>query len=80
VISFDRLKAAPMSDLIVLLHGSGTGSSSWMPIAASLAGSGASVVAPDLLGYGRSPPPGSSYGIAESNSEMRDPPMENPLS
>jgi pimeloyl-ACP methyl ester carboxylesterase len=59
-----------MSDLIVLLHGSGTGSSSWMPIAASLAGSGASVVAPDLLGYGRSPPPGSSYGIAEEVSHL----------
>jgi pimeloyl-ACP methyl ester carboxylesterase len=69
-----------MSDLIVLLHGAATGSSSWTTISASLSGSGASVVAPDLIGYGRSPPPSSSYGIAESNSDMRDPPMEDQLS
>jgi pimeloyl-ACP methyl ester carboxylesterase len=59
-----------MSDLIVLLHGSATGSSSWTPLAASLAGSSASVVAPDLIGYGRSPPPSSSYGIAEEVSHL----------
>jgi pimeloyl-ACP methyl ester carboxylesterase len=67
------VKAAAMSDLIVLLHGSATGSSTWTPISAPLAGSGASFTVPDLIGYGRSPPPSSSYGIAESNSDMRDP-------
>jgi hypothetical protein len=39
----------------MLLHGSATGSSSWTPISASLAASGASVVAPDLIGCGRFP-------------------------
>ena len=69
-----------MSDLIVLLHGAATGSLSWTPISASLAELGASFAVPDLIGYGRSPPPSSSYGIAESNSEMPDPPMEDRLS
>jgi hypothetical protein len=56
------------------------GSLSGTPISASLAALGASIVAPDLIGYGRPPPPGSYYGIAESNSEMRDRPMEDRLS
>src|SRR5271155_3212910 len=59
-----------MSDLIVLLSGAATGSSSWTPISAPLAALGASVVAPDLIGYGRSPPPSSSYGIAEEVSRL----------
>ncbi len=54
-----------MSDTIVLLHGSATGSSSWDPVAGPLASSGARVFAPDLLGYGQSPVPTGSYGIAE---------------
>jgi pimeloyl-ACP methyl ester carboxylesterase len=45
-------------------------SSSWTLISASLSGWGASVVAPDLIGYGRSPPPSSSYGIAEEVSHL----------
>jgi pimeloyl-ACP methyl ester carboxylesterase len=70
VTLFEWLKAAAMSDLIVLLHGSATGSSSWTPISAPLAALGASVIAPDLIGYGRSPPPSSSYGIAEEVSHL----------
>jgi pimeloyl-ACP methyl ester carboxylesterase len=42
-----------MSDLIVLLHGAATGSSSWTPVSAALTAAGARVVAPDLIGYGR---------------------------
>jgi membrane fusion protein, multidrug efflux system len=42
-----------MRDTIVLLHGAAT-ESSWCPVAGSLASSGASVFATDMLGYGRS--------------------------
>jgi pimeloyl-ACP methyl ester carboxylesterase len=59
-----------MSDTIVLLHGSATGSSSWDPVARSLVSSGASVLAPDMLGYGQSPAPTSSYGIAEEIAHL----------
>src|SRR2546422_3000770 len=52
-----------MSDTIVLLHGSATGSSSWDAVAGSLVSAGARVFAPDLLGYGRSPAPSGSYGM-----------------
>ncbi len=54
-----------MRDTIVLLHGSATGSSSWDSVAGPLVSSGASVLAPDMLGYGQSPAPSGSYGIAE---------------
>src|SRR6267142_4152119 len=59
-----------MSDTIVLLHGSATGSSSWDPVAGPLASSGARVLAPDLLGYGQSPVPTGSYGIAEEVAHL----------
>jgi pimeloyl-ACP methyl ester carboxylesterase len=56
-----------MTDTIVLLHGGATGPS-WNPVARTLVSSGASVFAPDMLGYGRSPAPSSSYGIAERSN------------
>jgi pimeloyl-ACP methyl ester carboxylesterase len=59
-----------MSNAIVLLHGSATGSSSWSPIADSLRSSGARVFAPDMLGYGRSPAPTSSWGIGEEIAHL----------
>jgi pimeloyl-ACP methyl ester carboxylesterase len=59
-----------MSDTIVLLHCSATGSSSWDPVAGSLVSSGASVFAPDMLGYGQSPAPTGSYGIAEEVAHL----------
>ena len=54
-----------MSDTIVLLHGSATGSLSWNPVVGSLIASGANVFAPDMPGYGHSPAPTSAYDIAE---------------
>jgi pimeloyl-ACP methyl ester carboxylesterase len=60
-----------MSDTIVLLHGSASGSASWGPVASVLASSGARVFAPDMLGYGRSPAPTSSYGINEEVGHLR---------
>ncbi len=59
-----------MSDTIVLLHGSATGSSSWDAVAGSLVSAGARVFAPSLLGYGRSPAPSGSYGIAEEVAHL----------
>ena len=59
-----------MTETIVLLHGGATGSSSWNPVARSLAASGASVFAPDMLGYGASPAPTGSYAIAEEVAHL----------
>ena len=59
-----------MSETIVLLHGSATGSSSRDPVASSLVSAGARVFAPDMLGYGQSPAPTGSYGIAEEVAHL----------
>ncbi len=59
-----------MRDTIVLLHGGATGSASWNPVARALISSGASVFAPDMLGYGASPAPTSSYAIAEEVAHL----------
>ena len=59
-----------MTDTIVLLHGGATGSSAWNLVARALVSSRASVVAPDMLGYGASPPPTGSYGIAEEVAHL----------
>ncbi len=59
-----------MTDTIVLLHGGATGSSSWNPVARSLVSSGASVLVPDMLGYGESPAPSGSYAIAEEVAHL----------
>jgi pimeloyl-ACP methyl ester carboxylesterase len=46
--------ACEAHDVIVLLHGSATGSHTWEPVRAFLS-SGATVFAPDLLGYCQAP-------------------------
>lgn len=55
---------------IVLLHGSATGSYSWGVIRHALVTSGADVLAPDMLGYGRAPAPSASYGIKEEVTHL----------
>lgn len=55
---------------IVLLHGSATGALSWGPVAGILVSSGATVFAPDMLGYGKAPAPTSSYGIEEEVAHL----------
>jgi pimeloyl-ACP methyl ester carboxylesterase len=50
---------------IVLLHGSATGSYSWAAVRSGLEAYGATVLAPDMLGYGRSPTPWPSEGDAD---------------
>ena len=59
-----------MTDTIVLLHGAATGAASWAPVARPLTASGEKVFAPELLGYGRSPVPSSSYGIEEEVAHL----------
>jgi pimeloyl-ACP methyl ester carboxylesterase len=59
-----------MTDTIVLLHGSATGSASWAPVAKALTASRATVFAPDMLGYGLSPAPTNSYGIGEEIAHL----------
>jgi pimeloyl-ACP methyl ester carboxylesterase len=57
---------------ILLLHGMATGSASWGPIAKSLVASGNVVLAPDLLGYGKAPPPSDAYEVSEEVSYLID--------
>jgi len=59
-----------MTDTIALLHGGATGSSSWNPVARALISSGASVFAPDMLGYGASPASTASYAITEEVAHL----------
>jgi pimeloyl-ACP methyl ester carboxylesterase len=61
-----------MSDgeVIVLLHGSANGSYSWGAVARALARSGATVIAPDMLGYGTAPPPSASWTIDEESTHL----------
>lgn len=53
---------------LVLLHGLGGGSSTWHGVIRSLhrsTGGSPRVLAPDLLGFGRSPWPGSTYSVTD---------------
>jgi pimeloyl-ACP methyl ester carboxylesterase len=59
-----------MNETIVLLHGMGAASSSWNAVTSPLVASGRSIFAPDLLGYGQSPAPSSSYGIEEEVAHL----------
>lgn len=60
-----------MTDAIVLLHGSANGSHSWGPVRTALTASGASVFAPDLIGYGQSSSPSDIYGIQEEVGHLQ---------
>src|SRR5260370_6257257 len=60
-----------MSDLIVLLHGSANGSYSWGPVQSALVSRGATVVAPDMLGYGNAPPPSERWSLAEETEHLQ---------
>lgn len=51
-------------DHVVLLHGSANGAFGWKAAVDGLTVAGVAALAPDMLGYGRSPPAGVDYGIA----------------
>ena len=57
---------------IVLLHGSASGSHSWAAVRKGLEAHGASVLAPDMLGYGRSPTPRGAWQLKDEVAHLRD--------
>lgn len=50
-------------DVVLLLHGLGASSTTWMPTARQLAGTGLPVLVPDLLGFGSSMRIGTQFGL-----------------
>ncbi|WP_434384910.1 alpha/beta fold hydrolase [Melittangium boletus] len=60
-----------MSESLVLLHGSANGAYSWGAVLRGLGPTGARVLAPDMLGYGRAPAPSATYDIAEEVAHLR---------
>ncbi len=56
---------------LLLIHGIGDSADSWLPIMRELARSH-TVIAPDLLGHGRSDKPRADYSIAAYANGMRD--------
>ncbi len=59
-----------MAQTIVLLHGSANGSYSWGAVQRALVASGADVIAPDMLGYGRAPAPTGAWTIEEETVHL----------
>ena len=66
---------------LLLLHGIGDSSESWLPLLDSLA-EHYTVIAPDLLGHGQSDMPRADYSVAAYANGMRDlldvPPNDSP--
>lgn len=56
---------------LLLIHGIGDESSSWLPVLGELAGH-FDVLAPDLLGHGASDKPRADYSVAAFSNGMRD--------
>ncbi|MCU1369847.1 MAG: alpha/beta hydrolase fold protein [Ilumatobacteraceae bacterium] len=56
---------------LLLLHGIGDSSASWVPLMRSLA-ERSTVIAPDLLGHGESDKPRADYSVAAYANGMRD--------
>jgi pimeloyl-ACP methyl ester carboxylesterase len=56
---------------ILLIHGIGDSSDTWRPVLEPLA-AGHTVIAPDLLGHGRSEKPRADYSVAAYANGMRD--------
>ncbi|OAI58969.1 hydrogenase expression protein [Ralstonia solanacearum] len=56
---------------IVLLHGSATGSTSWAAVRTGLEAHGATVLVPDMLGYGRSPVPSEAWQVKDEIAHLR---------
>lgn len=71
----DERRAHPPAETpsaVVLLHGSGNGSWSWRRVHAALASRGVTVIAPDMLGYGASPPPTGAWSFAEETAHLQE--------
>ncbi len=71
-VTFSEAGAHSGGPLLVLLHGLASSSQTWEPVM-PLLGRTAHVIAPDLLGYGRSAKPRSGdYSSGASASGLRD--------
>ena len=58
-------KIAGLGPAILILHGWGGGSNSYIPVQKFLAGAGYKVIVPDLPGFGKSEPPLSAWGVSD---------------
>jgi pimeloyl-ACP methyl ester carboxylesterase len=64
-------RIAGTGPVLLLVHGIGDSSESWMPVMAALARHH-TVIAPDLLGHGASDKPRADYAVAAYANGMRD--------
>ncbi|MGV0792350.1 alpha/beta fold hydrolase [Mycolicibacterium sp. XJ1819] len=64
-------RVAGSGPALLLIHGIGDNSTTWSPVHASLARR-FTVIAPDLLGHGRSDKPRADYSVAAYANGMRD--------
>jgi pimeloyl-ACP methyl ester carboxylesterase len=64
-------RSAGTGPVLLLVHGIGDSSESWMPVMAALARHH-TVIAPDLLGHGASDKPRADYAVAAYANGMRD--------
>jgi pimeloyl-ACP methyl ester carboxylesterase len=71
-VSFLESDAESGGPVVVLLHGLGGSSSTWLPVL-PLLGACAHVIAPDLLGHGQSAkPPSGDYSLGAHAAGLRD--------
>jgi pimeloyl-ACP methyl ester carboxylesterase len=56
---------------LLFIHGIGDSSDTWTPLVGELAGDH-TIIAPDLLGHGRSAKPRADYSVAAYANAMRD--------
>lgn len=75
VLRHDRLGPCPPppgAEPLLLLHGLGATSSTWLPTARRMAAAGHPVLVPDLLGFGSSMRLGTTYGLdAQADAVLR---------
>lgn len=64
VLAHERLGAGG-PDVVVMLHGLGATSTTWLPAGRRLAEAGLPVLVPDLLGFGSSMRIGTAFGLVE---------------
>lgn len=60
-----QYKIAGSGPALLMLHGWGRGSGAYVQVMELLAGQGYQVIAPDLPGFGKTPPPQDAWGVTE---------------
>jgi pimeloyl-ACP methyl ester carboxylesterase len=72
VLAHERCGATNAGEPLVLLHGLGATSSTWLPTARRLSDAGASCLVPDLLGFGSSMRLGTTFDLdAQADALLR---------